>query len=240
MTEETLDEEIKDYAGKLRDNDRITVMDSGTGEIIYDPPSHTKIKELMSGLINFANEEEPFIHPVIKASVIHFYFSYVHPFMDGNGRTARALFYYYMIKNGYPSMEFVSISHLIHENRNRYYKVFEDVEKYDDDLTYFLNFSIEITYKAFQALQNRTASKLKFALVEERIREENLPVNKRQLKVLRNFISGKYNELNVQKVQKISKVSYETARIDLNQLVEWGFLEKQKKGKKYHYYLLME
>ena len=66
--------------------------------------------------------EVPFIHPVIKAIIIHFVISFLHPFVDGNGRTVRSFFYWYMLKKGYALTEFLSISRIIYANKVKYEK----------------------------------------------------------------------------------------------------------------------
>lgn len=89
--------------GVFRKNDDIFVVDGITGHIAHTPPSFTEIDAMIKDLCIFANNDnsENFIHPIIKGIIIHFVLAYIHPFVDGNGRTARSLFYWYMIKKGY-------------------------------------------------------------------------------------------------------------------------------------------
>lgn len=102
MAENALD--IPDAAGRLRRDDKNIVVGNGiTGEIVHTPPAAECLSEFLNSLCAFFNNEntEIFIHPIIKAITIHFLVGYYHPFADGNGRTARALFYWYMMKSNY-------------------------------------------------------------------------------------------------------------------------------------------
>lgn len=96
----------KEYEGSFRTSDDVMVIDGITGEIAHTPPSHQKVEQWIAELCDFANNdnEEVFIHPIIKGIIIHFMLAYIHPFVDGNGRTARSLVYWYMIKKGIGSL----------------------------------------------------------------------------------------------------------------------------------------
>ncbi|MDE7109582.1 MAG: Fic family protein, partial [Muribaculaceae bacterium] len=98
ITKDTL--EMAEDSGKFRQNNNVVVENAITHEIVHTPPSYTEIPSSLEWLVEFANNDSAsiFIHPIIKAIIIHFFISYLHPFVDGNGRTARALFHWYMLK----------------------------------------------------------------------------------------------------------------------------------------------
>jgi Fic family protein len=89
------------YEGRFRvvNDCTIEVVDA-SGHLLHEPPPALEIPELINNLGEFVNteSEDDFIHPVIKGVIIHFWLAYIHPFMDGNGRTSRALFYWYLLK----------------------------------------------------------------------------------------------------------------------------------------------
>ena len=118
MTSNTL--ESADDAGRFRTNNDVVVENSITHEVVHTPPSYTEIPEFIDELCNFANNDNQnvFMHPIVKAVMIHFMLAYVHPFTDGNGRTARALFYWYMLKKGYWLTEYLSISQIIYKSKS--------------------------------------------------------------------------------------------------------------------------
>ena len=122
MTEGTLDR--PEDAGRFRSNDDVVVEDGITHEIVHTPPSYRDIPDFITDLCDFFNEEKAkvFIHPIIRGIIIHFMLAYMHPFVDGNGRTARALFYWYMLKRGYWLTEYLSISRIIARSKKAYEK----------------------------------------------------------------------------------------------------------------------
>ena len=139
ITNKTLDD--PEDEGVFRKNDDIYVVDGITGHVSHTPPSYTEIDELIHALCDFANNDDSdnFIHPIIKGIIIHFILAYIHPFTDGNGRTARSLFYWYMIKKGYWLTEYLSISRIIYVNKKSYEKAFQYTESDGNDLSYFIH-----------------------------------------------------------------------------------------------------
>ena len=109
-------------------------------EIFHDPPPAEQLDERMAAMCDFANGKIPnhFIHPVVRAIILHFWLAYDHPFVDGNGRTARALFYWLMLRNNYWLFEFISISQIIRKAPIKYGRAFLYTETDDNDLTYFI------------------------------------------------------------------------------------------------------
>ena len=65
-----------------------------------------------------------FIHPIVKGIIIHFLIAFIHPFVDGNGRTASAIFYWYMLRKGYWLTEYLSISRIISRSKRQYEKAY--------------------------------------------------------------------------------------------------------------------
>lgn len=145
--------------GTFREDDKIFVGD-GDGGIAHQPPSHTQIFDRLQNLCIFANKNHngiggvEFIHPIIKAIILHFMIGYEHPFRDGNGRTARALFYWYMIKSEYSLFKYVSISKLIKDSPRDYGLSFLYSEKDDGDLTFFIDHQLEIIIKSLRELED--------------------------------------------------------------------------------------
>ena len=121
ITDGTLD--YPNDAGRFRkDEDGIHVMNRITGEVVFTPPNGDFVDKELDRLIKYASELETienFIHPVIKACILHFWIAYLHPFVDGNGRTARAVMNFILMKKGYP-MFFIP-----YERREDYYAALE-------------------------------------------------------------------------------------------------------------------
>jgi Fic family protein len=153
ITKNTLEDSSNE--GKYRAANDISVVDL-TGNVVYHPPDYKKIEQLMDDFCNFANEsdETRFIHPMIRAIILHFLIGYIHPFVDGNGRTARAIFYWYLLSRDYWLIEYMSISRIIIKSRTQYAKAYLYTELDENDLTYFINYQLKTTDLAFHNLKN--------------------------------------------------------------------------------------
>ncbi len=150
--------------GEFREDNGICVEDD-RGEIAHQPPSFEKIPERLQVLCDFANKDHSgmkggeFIAPVIKAIILHFMIGYEHPFRDGNGRTARAIFYWYMLKSEYELFRYISISKLLKDDPKGYGLSYMYTETDQNDLTYFIDFHLDVILAAFEELQSYLKSK---------------------------------------------------------------------------------
>lgn len=211
--------------GVFRKTDDIYVVDGVTGFVAHTPPSYSEIDKMIEDLCVFANNDndDNFIHPIIKGIIIHFVLAFIHPFVDGNGRTARSLFYWYMIKKGYWLTEYLSISRIIYTNKTAYEKAFLYTENDGNDISYFIQYHLDVMKKAFEDLRKYLQRKideqqniLRFSGVSD--------VNERQRYVLRTISESKRTLFTPKELATQFDVSTKTARTDLQSLVEKGFL----------------
>lgn len=230
ITKDTLDDPCNE--GKYRTANDISVVNS-KGDIVYHPPDHQNIDRLMDGFCNFANEsdETRFIHPIIRASILHFLIGYIHPFVDGNGRTARAIFYWYLLSRDYWLIEYMSISRIIIKSRAQYARAYLYSEFDENDLTYFIIYQIKTTESAFQDLKNYIARKIheKTELYDFR-KIKN--INERQIYILKFLSDNAKITFTIKEIQNRFNTAYETARKDIMDLEDKGLLEKSTSGKK--------
>ena len=222
--------------GHFRVDDDIYIADRDN-RILYKPPIHTEINSRMRALCTFANQKHEgvdFVHPVIKAIILHYMIGYIHPFSDGNGRTARALFYWFMLKNGYDYFEYVSISKLLKEAPAKYSKSYQYVEADDNDLNYFIFYQIEIILRAIEDLRKYLETK------SREYEEINSILQKSDLQKTLNFIQKDILKKAIKNPGKIftaheTAVDYDiavnTARTYLNKLMEYGIVSPYKKGR---------
>ena len=223
MTEKTLD--ILEDAGRFRTNDKVVVADMVEGDIIYTPPSFQEIPEFVESLCDFFNNDNPrtFIHPIIRGIIVHFMLAFMHPFVDGNGRTARALFYWYMLKEGYKLTEYMSISRVIAKSKSKYEKAFRYVENDGNDMGYFVAYNLEALEISFQQLRD---------YIQRKQREKSAAssfmmagnINQRQALVLQRLKEEPETIFTVKDVQEQFSVSSMTARKDLSDLVKQGYM----------------
>lgn len=225
ISSKTLDD--KNDEGRIRTDDNIFVMNGTNGEVAHIPPSYSELPEMLDTLFSFANSEDKnfFIHPIIKAIIIHFIISYMHPFVDGNGRTARALVYWFLLKNGYWLTEYLSISRIIYKSKAQYEKAFLYTEHDEFDLGYFLQYNLLVMQKSYEELKKYLQQKLDeqsnitlFSTIKG--------INTRQAEVLRMVSEKPKLVLISNEFESLFGVTARTARNDLAELVEMGYLQK--------------
>jgi len=235
VTEKTLFED-EAYAARFRD-DIVYVKDKRRDIVIYTPPPAEQIEPAMKQLVEWVNEKKDtrFIHPIIKATFIHFYFVYIHPFFDGNGRTARALFYYFMIKNGYEFFKYFSISAVVQKTKIQYYKTIKDVEDCNADTTYFLVYMTKTILESINLVTKRIAQHYQRDFVFIKLEEKKIFINKRQEKFLKRFLIDDKRIITIKAYKDWYKVVYETARRDLEDLAAKGILLKSKYRRQFMY-----
>ncbi len=232
ITKDTLSDEEKCL--KYR-NDSVIVWDYSTQKQIYEAPPFNEVPKLMDDLFYFINTEDG-IHPIVKASIIHFYMVYIHPFFDGNGRTARVISYMYLLQHGYDFFKFFSISTVIKEHKNKYYKAILDTEDYSSDLTYFIDFNVNMILRSLENVLRRIGKEYGKIILIREFENQGIMLTKRLKKTITSYIRNeKTSYTTIEEYQKKHKISYETARQDLSKLSEFGIFSKTKKGNKYYY-----
>ena len=239
MTEKTLDN--PEDAGRFRTNDKVVVADMVEGDIIYTPPSFQEIPEFVESLCDFFNNDNPhtFIHPIIRGIIVHFMLAFMHPFVDGNGRTARALFYWYMLKEGYKLTEYMSISRVIAKSKANYEKAFRYVENDGNDMGYFVAYNLGALEKSFQQLRDYIQRKQR----EKRAASSFMMagnINQRQALILQRLKEEPDTIFTVKDVQEQFSVSSMTARKDLSDLVQQGYLTEIALNKVTRGYIKMQ
>ncbi len=224
-------------AGELRQNDNIVITNLYNENPFYPPAASTLLSRL-NDLCDFANtdhsDQDPnnFIHPIIKAIILHFMIGYIHPFGDGNGRTARAIFYWSIVRSGYWLFEYVSISKLIQEKRGNYDKSFIYTETDDFDMTYFIYNQVDTISKAVQLLNEYVDKKQKdFSQFMDWVKKSPVSqkLNREQLEILKEAVRSPGREFTARQMSNDFSITSNTARKYLNELVELDLLVQSTK-----------
>jgi len=237
LTEKTLPN--PEDAGNLRTSeDDISVKDQRDGTTLHIPPKAEELPKRMELLCNFANEfdQTVFIPVPLKAIILHFMLAYDHPFVDGNGRTARALFYWYMAKNNYWMIRYVSISKVLKNEFGKYKDSYLHVETDENDLTYFLIHQLSVIRKAINALNKYLKKKSKEIESTKQLLESKSKLiqklNYRQLVLLRHALDHPKFVYTIESHQNSHGIAYQTARTDLLKMSdEYRLLSKEKAGR---------
>ena len=217
LTEKAIDDP-EDSGRFRRPDEKVEVWDDEDHQILHVPPPAGELLDRMRQLCDFANangkENADFIHPVIRAVLLHFWLAYDHPFVDGNGRTARALFYWSMLRHRYWLVEYLTISSIIREHPKQYARAFLNTEQDDNDLTYFLLYHTHVIERSIQAFQEYLTRKIK---EKKRLAQVLLPAifNERQQAILLEAQKDPEATFTYESHARLHQVTPATARNDL-------------------------
>lgn len=237
LTDKTLD--TPEHVGRFRNaGDTITIVDDRDGEVMHTPPPAHELARRLERLCDFANRPahgKDFIHPVISACVLHFQMGFDHPFCDGNGRTARAVFYWMMLRSGYWLFEYLPISRLIHRSPVKYARSFLFCETDNFDITYFLMYKAKVIELARQDLRKYIAQKQNQITQARQIFSSDTRLNHRQREIVLQATRSPDRYFTIMEHQNKSGVSYATARKDFLQLEQWKYVKSVLIGKRFEF-----
>jgi len=229
--------------GNFRKTDDVHVVNSD-GEIVHTPPPSQTLKARLKGIVEWANEDQDesdnisYIHPLIKAITLHFCIGYEHPFRDGNGRVARALFYWYMFKKDFASFRYIAISVLLKGAPSKYGKSYLYTESDGMDLTYFIEHQSSVIIRAIKkfkdAYKNAAVQIESFNrwLFDSGLYKKLTDKQRTVFQVAKNQTSIAFT---IRNVEKNLGCSYNTAASVLNGLVDLDLFSKFKKGREWVY-----
>jgi len=232
----------KEDEGNFRDNNEVVIADSRDDKVLYKPPDCREIPDLMDEFCKFASDETDyglgFIHPIIKGIILHFLIGYLHPFNDGNGRTARAIFYWYVLTQGYWLFEFMPISRILLRSKVKYALSYLYTETDENDLTYFIKYNLSAIDEALHEMEEYIKRKQKEHSEAANLIESIEDINPRQADILKRFMKNQDKYFVINEIMNTYGVVYETARSDLLHLTELGYLEKKLVKNKFMFRLL--
>lgn len=220
--------------GKFRQDNEINVVDNSTGSVLHHPPDFEELPDRLEVLCSFANGSSPdyFIHPIIRAIIVHFALAFDHPFADGNGRTTRALFYWVILKNNYRLFQYITLSTYIKKAQAQYGESFLMVESDDFDLTYFINNQLKFINQSIKGLFDYVDNKQKqrqqaLKLLSAYLADGKL--NPRQAMIIQHAINHPGGGYTIAGHKLSHHVSYATAKSDLEKLEKLDLLQQSKR-----------
>lgn len=228
ISEGTLD--IRDGAGRFRKLDEDINVSDFEGRVFHTPPPAGELPARLQQMCDFANGKTPdfFVHPVIRGIILHFWLAYDHPFVDGNGRTARALFYWQMLHSGYWLFEFISISQFLRNAPAQYGTAFLHTETDDNDLTYFIIHQAGIIRRALKELHDYVARKSSETRACLDTLQKYPDLNHRQQAIISHALRHPNFSYDIAGHRARHAVTYATARADLLGLAKLKLLDQRK------------
>ena len=229
--------------GTLRDHDvgrlqtpadpRVYVVSRG-GEVVHEPPPASELPERIRRLCEFENERtdstDP--HPLIRAILVHFMIGYDHPFADGNGRTARALFYWSLLRSGLWLAPFLPISQFLLTAPGQYSRAYQYVHADGNDVTYFLLHQLQVIERALHQLNDHVSGMRSWMVRAQRVTDGEAGLNQRQTDLLAELLPDPDRYITIARHRRVNGVSYAVAHGDLNDLVERGLLTRERMGRR--------
>lgn len=240
VTDGTLDE--AEDAGRLQrqGEERIRIYGSeGDEQLLHVPPPAEELPERLQRLCDFANGvgeyASQYVPPLVRALVVHFMMGYDHYFVDGNGRTARVIAQWVMLREGFFLMDFVPVSRLLHKAPAQYARSFLEVEQDEGDLTYFLIWHAEVMCRAIRELHEYLARKSKeMGQMKHLLRRTEL--NNRQIGVIEEALKDSAFTVTAAAHADRYRVTLQTAHVDLRGLEDGGYLMRVKRGRSFEWY----
>lgn len=210
----------------------------GREQVHFEAPDASALEHEMLLFINWFNNREPALDPVLKAAIAHLWFVTIHPFDDGNGRIARTIADLQLARAEGNSQRFYSMSVQIQKERNKYYDILERTQKGDLDITDWLKWFAACIDRALTTSEEVLATVLKKASYWEIFADKN--INQRQRLMLNKLLEGFKGKLTTSKWAKITKSSQDTALRDIQDLIEQEILIKEAAGGRSTAYILKE
>ena len=231
----------KEEQGRFRlDKDEIVVVDESVQMIAHVAPAESFMRKELLRLIDYANDQEAdtFTHPLIKAIFLHFWIGYLHPFTDGNGRIARTLFYWYLLRKNYWGIAYLPISTVIKKSATQYGNAYLYSEQDGGDITYFYDYHIRKIIQAVedfdQYVQRKVAENRE---IDKRVSKDAV-LNDRQKQLLHYLLAEDESIYTTMSTHgTIYNVSRVTAHKDLTALEELDYIYSKKVGRQRQYYL---
>ncbi len=215
------------------------IYDSVTGAKIYLPPEFKDVPVLMKDLCEWVNQSKELPAPLV-AGIVHYQFVTIHPYLDGNGRTARLLTSFIMRTEGYGLKGIYSLEEYYAENLNAYYEALQTHPHHnyyygrnEADITSWLEYFIEGAAEAFEKVNFQASKQIELGFTADkaqRLRELDI----QQRKILELFIE--FKEIDSRQIADILQLSAQATRALIRKWTAKGFLvitDNSKKARKY-------
>ena len=226
--------EHKEDCGAFRTR-YVVVGNPVTGEVYFRPPPNKDVPGLIKELVDWMNSKEvDEIEPVIEAGIVHYEFVRIHPFVDGNGRTARVLATWILYKRGFDTKQFFALDDYYDSDRPTYYAALQSVNQSTLDLTKWLEYFTEGVYISVQAVKERV-----IRLSSERLRKAKrgqIALTERQMRIV-EFINI-HGKITNRDMRRMFKISDRAVLKEINKLVDLKVVKRLGKGRSLHYVLV--
>jgi len=208
---------------------QVVVKNSRTGEVSFTPPPSHEVRFQMQELEDFINSDTD-LHAVLKSGIFHYEFVRIHPFVDGNGRVARALSTFILYKEGYDIRKFFSLEEYFDNEASRYYASLKSVAAKNGDLTEWLEYFTQGLAIELSKIKDKVEKISIDGKLREKLGGKPLLLTDRQLRII-EFIQQVGFLQNQAFATLFPMISEDTILNELKGLLSAGIIKKQGKTK---------
>ncbi len=206
-----------------------------TGEVVYQPPDWEDVPGLVVDLVAWLNSHEAAeLMPMLEAGIAHYELVRIHPFVDGNGRTARALATLLLVQRGFDTKRFFALDEYYNQDRASYYEALRSVDPQTQDLTEWLEYFVQGIAVEMVRVEQRVEELSGLYHIE--VEAEQISLNPRQIRLL-DYLRRSGGSISNQEYQELFLVSKRTASNDLSELTAHGLLAVEGAGRATRYRL---
>jgi Fic family protein len=223
-----------DVVGEYR-RTQVVVKNSATGEVTFRPPPAIEIPFLLDAFLKWFNTTRPEdMHAVLKSGVVHYEIVRIHPFLDGNGRVARATATLGLFKEGYDIKRFFSLEEYYDREPLAYYEALQSVAKNDGNLTVWLEYFTEGLAIELTRIKEKVKSLSTDLKIKKSLGGQQLALSERQIKIV-EFIQENGFLQNKAFFELFPMISEDTVLREIKDLTAKGIIRKEgsTKGVKY-------
>lgn len=227
-----------DEQGKLR-RVQVIIRNKANGDVVFRPPPPPAVPMQLAEFLEWLNSPEGREHhPALRAGITHWELVRIHPFTEGNGRTARAMALLVLFQEGYDIKRFFSIEQFFDQNPREYYDALSAVGmRKDGDVTAWLEYFVEGLAIELSRVKDRVLALSRDLKLKGKLGRQ-VPLTERQIRIM-EFMEVNGRQLTTKDTFKvIPMVSRDTILRDLNYLIEKGIVKKMGRTKGARYVLL--
>jgi len=225
VTKDTLENSAD--CGQYR-NRYVVVANRVTGEVIFEPPKNGEVPGLVKNLVDWINSPQANeLDPAIEAGIVHYEFVRIHPFIDGNGRTARVLATWILYQRGFDAKQFFSLDDYYDSDRPAYYGALRKINPKTLDLTGWLEYFSEGVKISIEAVKERV-----IRLSSERLRtakKGQIALTERQMRIVEFIVQN--NRITNKDVRAMFKISDRASLKEIRKLVDLTVIKPEGKGR---------
>ena len=223
ITKETLDN--PDDEGNYR-KVQVVIGNKVTGEVVFTPPKTEKVPQLTKALLEWINQEIE-LHPVLIAGLSHYEFVRIHPFVDGNGRTARALATLILYIRDFDIKRFFTLDDYYDSDRKAYYAALKSVDKNTLDTTPWIEYFTDGVLISINGVKKKILS------LSIKKSGPQIALTKKQMKIMEKIVTN--GRITSKEIQEMFKISRQAVHKELKKMIELSVMEPRGEGKAVYY-----